>query len=111
MTTGRSTRDEASGWPTYERIVSLLRQCDCDVWRLAVSGRQLVTPGFPDLVAFSELRGHSYIQSKSGRGRETAEQKRFHGLCDRHGITYVLGAENAVRDWLAPAHNIRSPTP
>jgi hypothetical protein len=101
-TTGRSSRDEASGWPEYERVCSLLEQCWCDVWRMAVSGRVPQTPGFPDLVVFSPVRGHAYIQVKHGAGRETAKQREFRALCDVHGITYILGGVAEVRDWLAP---------
>jgi len=96
----RSTRDEASGWPEYERVCSLLRQCECDVYRLAVSGRVPQTPGVPDQITFSPLRGHAYVQVKHSTARETQTQKRFHSLCDQHGIIYLLGGVEVVRDWL-----------
>lgn len=102
MAQRRSTRDEASGWPEYERVYSLLVQCQCTVWRLAQPRRSMQTAGLPDLIAFHKLRGGAMISVKHGKGRESTAQQLFHECCDAVGWTYITGGVDRVRDWLAP---------
>ena len=98
----RAVHDEASGWPAYERVYDLLVQC-CGpnrVWRLAQPRRAMQSPGLPDLIAFSPLRGGAHISVKHGSGRESRDQQRFHACCTDAGWTYITGDVEAVKAWL-----------
>lgn len=82
-------------------IYELLVQCDCKVLWLSQARETQQTPGLPDLLAFSRLRGMAFIEVKSPNGKQRAAQREFQEWCELTGITYILADRpDPVRDWL-----------
>lgn len=63
-----------------------------DAWTARIMKDEGVRAGVADLILLLPRGGYGAlaVEMKTPKGKQSAEQKRFQMLCERHGICYVV---------------------
>lgn len=81
-------------------VIALYLAAGCEVWTLSgtTRGRPTTTQaGIPDLWVMRIGHGGWWHEVKRAGGRQSAEQEAFMYQCQRAGVPYVLGGDDAAR--------------
>jgi len=83
------------------RVTKLYRTVGGEVWSTSQPFRAALRPGIPDLIVFFRGRGVMlFHETKSARGKQSLEQRRFQRAATDCGLRYVLGGETEAREAL-----------